>query len=44
MEEWEDIFEYVSLDTIIRDKQEKYYDILGSRNKSGELTLFIEYI
>jgi cell filamentation protein, protein adenylyltransferase len=38
------IFEYLPFETLISKTQKEYYDVLSSCDKSGESTLFIEYM
>ena len=37
------LFEYVPIESVIRDNQKKYYSALGKSDKSGESTIFIEF-
>jgi len=37
------IFEYVPVESVIRDKQKKYYSALGKADSAGESTIFIEF-
>lgn len=37
------LFEYVPIESVIRDNQKKYYSALGRADKSGESTVFIEF-
>ncbi|GAB6091696.1 Fic family protein [Spirochaeta dissipatitropha] len=38
------IFEYVPIEKLIKDNQEKYYHALGISDKAGESTSFIEFM
>lgn len=38
------LFEYLSLESIIKEKQKKYYDALGRSDSSGQSTTFIEFM
>ena len=37
------LFEYVPIESVIRDNQKKYYSALGRADKNGESTVFIEF-
>ena len=37
------LFEYVPVESVIRDNQKKYYSALGKADKIGESTVFIEF-
>ncbi len=41
---WEDIFEYVPIESQIKEYQEEYYDVINDCNIKGEATLFIEFM
>jgi len=38
------VFEFLPIETVIKEKQEKYYDALGKSDNTGESTLFIEFM
>lgn len=38
------VFEFLPLETLIKEKQAEYYNILGISDKAGESTLFIEFM
>ncbi|MBN4077456.1 Fic family protein [Sulfobacillus acidophilus] len=38
------VFEYVSVESIIKSNQKKYYKVLGQCDKAGTSTLFIEFM
>ncbi len=38
------LFEYLSLESIIKEKQNKYYEALGRSDSTGESTVFIEFM
>lgn len=38
------IFEYIPIETLIKDNQEQYYEVLRLCDKAGESTLFIEFM
>ena len=38
------VFEFLPIETIIKEKQEKYYEALGKSDNTGESTLFIEFM
>lgn len=52
MVEWEDygkhwsypVFEFLPIETLIKERQEKYYEALGKSDNTGESTLFIEFM
>ncbi len=37
------VFEFVSVESLIKDHQEQYYDVLAACDKAAESTLFIEF-
>lgn len=37
------VFEYISLEVLVKDHQQEYYDVLGESDKQGESTSFIEF-
>ncbi|MEZ4907796.1 MAG: Fic family protein [Saprospiraceae bacterium] len=38
------VFEFLPIETLIKERQEQYYETLGKSDNSGESTLFIEFI
>ena len=38
------IFEYIPIETLIKDNQQQYYEVLRLCDKAGESTLFIEFM
>lgn len=42
--EFNSIFEYLPIESLIKVKQTKYYQILGACDKAGDSTLFIEFM
>ncbi len=38
------VFEYLPFETIIKDRQQQYYDVLAASDKEGKSTKFIEFI
>lgn len=38
------LFEYLSLESIIKEKQKRYYDALGRSDSTGQSTSFIEFM
>ena len=38
------VFEYLPIETLIKERQEQYYESLGKSDNSGESTVFIEFI
>lgn len=44
LSKWEEIFEYVPIETEIKEYQEDYYSSIQRCNLSGESTLFIEFM
>lgn len=38
------VFEFLPIETIIKEKQELYYEALGKSDKSGKSTVFIEFM
>jgi Fic family protein len=38
------VFEYLPVEALIKEKQKEYYDVLGKSDKTGESTIFIEFM
>jgi len=38
------VFEFLPIETLIKEQQEEYYEALGKSDKTGESTAFIEYM
>ncbi|WP_142534788.1 Fic family protein [Saccharicrinis carchari] len=38
------VFEFLPIETLIKERQENYYEALGKSDNSGESTLFIEFM
>ncbi len=38
------VFEYIPIETFIKERQEQYYESLGKSDNTGESTLFIEFM
>jgi len=38
------VFEFLPIETLIKERQEKYYEVLGISDNSGESTIFIEFM
>ncbi|HQO09544.1 MAG TPA: Fic family protein [Clostridiales bacterium] len=38
------VFEYLPVESIIKEKQQKYYEILSACDKTGKSTMFIEFM
>jgi Fic family protein len=38
------VFEYLPLETLIKERQEQYYESLGKSDNTGESTVFIEFM
>lgn len=41
---WNPVFNWIPVETIIRDRQQEYYTILATCDKAGSSTLFIEFM
>lgn len=44
LSEWKEIFEYVPIESLIKEYQEEYYNVIDNCNKNGESTEFIEFM
>ncbi len=44
LSKWKEIFEYVPIESLIKQYQEEYYKIIDNCNKIGESTEFIEFM
>lgn len=44
LSEWKEIFEYVPIESLIKQYQEEYYKVIDNCNKVGESTEFIEFM
>ena len=38
------VFEYLSIEALIKERQDKYYETLGQSDNAGESTVFIEFM
>jgi Fic family protein len=38
------VFEFLPVETLIKERQKKYYEVLGKSDNTGESTLFIEFM
>ncbi|MDD3876875.1 MAG: Fic family protein [Bacteroidales bacterium] len=38
------VFEFLPFETLIKERQERYYEVLGTSDSRGESTLFIEFM
>jgi Fic family protein len=41
---WNSLFEYLPIESLIRQNQKEYYNVLGQCDKNGNSTLFIEFM
>ena len=41
---WNPVFNWIPVETIIRDRQQEYYTVLATCDKAGSSTLFIEFM
>lgn len=41
---WKNLFEYVPIELIIKNNQDKYYDVINKCNTNGESTQFVEFM
>lgn len=44
LSKWKEIFEYVPIESLIKQYQEEYYNVIDNCNKVGESTEFIEFM
>lgn len=44
LSKWKEIFEYVPIESLIKQYQEEYYKVIDNCNKAGESTAFIEFM
>lgn len=44
LSKWKEIFEYVPIESLIKQYQEEYYKVIDNCNKVGESTEFIEFM
>ena len=44
LSEWKEIFEYVPIESLIKEYQEEYYNVIDICNKNGKSTEFIEFM
>lgn len=44
LSKWKEIFEYVPIESLIKQYQEEYYKVIDNCNKAGESTEFIEFM
>ena len=41
---WKSIFAWLPIETLIRERQDAYYDALGKADKAADATLFVEFL
>jgi Fic family protein len=41
---WNPVFNWIAVETIIRDRQQEYYAVLAECDKAGSSTLFVEFM
>lgn len=41
---WKPIFAWLPIETLIRERQDAYYDALGKADKAADATLFVEFL
>jgi len=44
LKEYSSVFEYLPIETIIRERQQEYYSVLGTSDNQGTSTVFIEFM
>ena len=44
LKEYSPVFEFLPLETLIKERQSEYYNVLGQSDKQGNSTSFIEYM
>ena len=44
LQKWKEIFAWLPVETLVHENQQKYYDMLGSANRAGESTVFVEFM
>lgn len=44
LKEYSPVFEFLPIETLVKEKQQDYYNALGKSDKQGESTLFIEFM
>lgn len=42
--EWDPLFAWLPVESIIHDRQQQYYDVINASNNAGESTVFIEFM
>lgn len=44
LKEYSKVFEYLPIETLVRERQQAYYNVLGKSDNQGTSTLFIEFM
>lgn len=44
LSKWKKVFRWLPVETLVKDRQQEYYDVLGACDKEAESTKFIEYM
>ena len=44
LKEYSSVFEYLPIESIIKERQQEYYNVLGTSDKQGTSTVFIEFM
>lgn len=44
LKEYSTVFEFLPIETLVKEKQQKYYEVLGKSDAQGKSTIFIEFM
>lgn len=44
LKEYSPVFEFLPIESLVKEKQQEYYNVLGKSDNQGESTLFIEFM
>lgn len=44
LKEYSPVFEFLPIETLVKEKQQEYYNVLGKADRRGKSTLFIEFM
>ena len=44
LKEYSPVFEFLPVETLIKERQKEYYDVLGKSDRQGKSTVFIEFM
>lgn len=44
LSQWKEVFAWIPVETLVKERQEEYYNALGAADKQGDSTVFVEFM